>query len=78
MLKKDSLKKVRRTLKICLAASHTGTDAKLTKCLNETIRDLDREIEKDKSQLDLYAALKLIGKTLDKLPWIVLLLEKLK
>lgn len=65
-------------LQSCLAEKHIGTDANLKKCLIETIKDLNREIEKEESQLDKYMVLRLVGKILDKLPWIVSLLEKLK
>jgi len=75
---KESLKKIRTRLKRCLAEKHIGTDASLKKCLNEAIKDLDREIEKKEGQLDKYTVLRLVGKILDKLPWIVSLFEKLK
>ena len=73
-----SLKKVRTKLKRFLATNHIETDASLKKCLIEVIKDLDREIEKKDGQPDMYIVLRLAGKILDKLPWIVSLFEKLK
>lgn len=78
MEKYDSLKKVRKMLKRSLAEKNIETDTSLKKCLHETIAEVDREIAKNKGQPNLYMVLKLLGKTIDKLPWIVSLLEKLK
>ena len=75
---KESLKKFRSKLKRLLVATHIRTDASLKKCLIDVIKDLDREIEKKEGQLDQYEILRLVGKILNKLPWIVSLLEKLK
>ena len=77
-LSDESLKKVRTKLKRCLAAKHIETDTSIKKCLIEVIKDLDREIKKKEGQLDQYQILRLVGKILNKLPWIVSLLEKLK
>jgi len=78
MITQDSLKKIRRTLKLCLAEKHIETDGSLKKCIKETIVDIDREVAKGRYEFDLYQVLNLLGKTIKKLPLILSLLEKLK
>lgn len=77
-MNKERLKIIRKELACFLAEKTTATDASLKKCLNEVIAELDCAIEKNDGHFTTQKVLDMVGKILDKLPFIVSLFEKLK
>ena len=75
---KETLRGIRGRLNACLVLMHDETDASAKEELIQAIAVLDDVLESDDQRANAKMIYQLIGKIIEKLPWIVSLMKDLE